>query len=194
MAAMVAVALCAALLALCLGGAFYLLATRRSTAGIATTMPGRTTLLGRWLSRSLARRAWLALRAVLATREQQQQLRERYHMQVAEEATEMMGNMKGAFMKLGQILSFAAEVVPENALNALAKLQMEAPPMSFAIARRVVEEDLGGDLGKQFKSFDEEPIAAASIGQVHRAKLRDGTEVAVKVQYPGVGAAIDSDL
>ena len=86
-------------------------------------MPGRSTQLGRWLSRSLVRRSWLALRAVIATREQQKLLRERYHMQVAEEATEMMGNMKGAFMKLGQILSFAAEVVPENARNALAKLR-----------------------------------------------------------------------
>ena len=191
---MVGLAVCAGLLALCLGGAFVLLAMRRSTAGIATTMPARSTQLGRWISRSLVRRAWLALRAALATREQQKLLRERYHMQVAEEATEMMGNMKGAFMKLGQILSFAAEVVPENARNALAKLQMDAPPMSFAIARRVVEEDLGGDLGKHFESFDEEPIAAASIGQVHRAKLRDGTDVAVKVQYPGVGAAIESDL
>jgi predicted unusual protein kinase regulating ubiquinone biosynthesis (AarF/ABC1/UbiB family) len=115
-------------------------------------------------------------------------------MQVAEEATELMGNMKGAFMKLGQIMSFATEVVPENARQALARLQMDAPPMRFEVARRVIEEDFGRDLGKLFRSFDEEPIAAASIGQVHRARLHSGEEVAVKVQYPGVAQAIETDL
>jgi predicted unusual protein kinase regulating ubiquinone biosynthesis (AarF/ABC1/UbiB family) len=115
-------------------------------------------------------------------------------MQVAEEATQMMGNMKGAFMKLGQILSFATEVVPENAREALQRLQMDAPPMSFEIVRQVVEQDLGQPLSQLFRRFDEEPIAAASIGQVHRARLLDGAEVVVKVQYPGVGQAIETDL
>src|SRR5205823_5733665 len=130
----------------------------------------------------------------LGNRERKRQLRERYHMQVAEEATEIMGNMKGAFMKLGQILSFATEIVPENARVALQRLQMDAPPMRFEILRRVVEQDLGAQLGALFRSFDEEPLAAASIGQVHRARLRDGDEVVVKVQYPGVADAIKSDL
>jgi predicted unusual protein kinase regulating ubiquinone biosynthesis (AarF/ABC1/UbiB family) len=169
-------------------------AARRNAAGLTTSLPSRGSQIGRLLTRSFGRRLLLSLRAALATREAKRKLRERYHMQVAEEATAMMGNMKGAFMKLGQILSFATEVIPENARSALARLQMEAPPMSFAIARGVVEADLGGDLGKWFRSFEEEPIAAASIGQVHRAKLRDGSEVAVKVQYPGVADAIDNDL
>lgn len=66
--------------------------------------------------------------------------------------------------------------------------------MDFALARGVVEQELGGDLSKFFKSFDEVPLAAASIGQVHRARLLDGTDVVVKVQYPGVDAAIEADL
>ena len=115
-------------------------------------------------------------------------------MQVAEEATELMGNMKGAFMKLGQIMSFATEVVPENARQALSRLQMDAPPMRFEVARKVIEDDFGRDLRELFRSFDEEPIAAASIGQVHRARLHGGEEVAVKVQYPGVAQAIETDL
>ena len=185
----------ATLVALMLGWfALTALAARRNAAGIATSIGARGAQISQLVTRSLLRRQWLALQSLLARREQRAQLRARYHMQVAEEATQMMGNMKGAFMKLGQILSFATEIVPENVRETLKRLQMDAPPMGFEIVRAVVQEDLGKDLGALFRDFDEEPIAAASIGQVHRARLRSGEVVAVKVQYPGVAAAIESDL
>jgi len=186
------------LLVLCVSIVFALFAGERAQlelpAGLPTTMRGRSSQLGLFILRAGLRRAWLSLQSALSTRSQQQALRERYQMQVAEEATKTMGNMKGAFMKLGQILSFAAEVVPENARQALGKLQMDVAPMAFSLARSVIEEDLGRPLEQIFARFDEHPIAAASIGQVHRAQLASGEEVAVKVQYPGVGAAIAADL
>jgi predicted unusual protein kinase regulating ubiquinone biosynthesis (AarF/ABC1/UbiB family) len=104
-----------------------------------------------------------------------------------------MGQMKGVFMKLGQIASFARESLPPEARKALETLQKDAPPMSFALVRDVVERELG-PIGERFAWFDEVPLAAASIGQVHRARLHDGGEVVVKVQYPGVDDAIRSDL
>lgn len=165
-----------------------------SSAGIPTSLQGRSLKVGGLVTRSLWRRVVLALRSTFASREQQAALKSRYHMQLAEEATETMGNMKGAFMKLGQILSFAMESLPENARSMLERLQMDAPPMAFAIARDVIEKDLGKPLAELFRSFDEEPLAAASIGQVHAARMHDGTEVVVKVQYPGVADAIATDL
>ncbi|MFI5307536.1 MAG: ABC1 kinase family protein [Polyangiales bacterium] len=174
--------------------ALWLRPAARSSAGIATSLGARGSELGRFVTRSVARRYLLALRSLLATRERKRQLRERYHMQVAEEATQMMGNMKGALMKLGQILSFATEVVPENAREALQRLQFDAPPMAFAVVRSVVEADLGKPIETLFARFEHEPLAAASIGQVHRARLHDGQDVVVKVQYPGVAEAIGNDL
>ena len=136
----------------------------------------------------------LAVRSTFVSRAEQAALKSRYHMQVAEEATATMGNMKGAFMKLGQIMSFAMESLPENARTMLERLQMDAPPMAFSIAKDVIEKDLGKPLSELFRSIDEEPLAAASIGQVHAARLLDGTDVVVKVQYPGVADAIATDL
>ncbi len=97
-------------------------------------------------------------------------------------------------MKAGQMMSFIIDGLPEPAQQALASLQQDAPAMAPTLAAQVVADELGDDPSKLFLDWTELPVAAASIGQVHRAVLRDGREVAVKVQYPGIGDALESDL
>lgn len=167
---------------------------KQAETGIPTSASARMLKLGGLTGRSLYRKLRYKLRALIANRERRQKLHDEYHLQTAEEAAKVLGNMKGVFMKIGQIVSFANESMPEHARAAMAQLQQDAPPMAFPLVRGVVEEELGADLGSVFKEFSEEPLAAASIGQVHRAKLLDGTDVAVKVQYPGVADAIRADL
>jgi predicted unusual protein kinase regulating ubiquinone biosynthesis (AarF/ABC1/UbiB family) len=117
-----------------------------------------------------------------------------HQMHTAEQVVEVLGNMKGALMKVGQMLSYLDDGLPEPFREALAQLQQDAPPMSSALAAGVVERELGAPPEKVFAEWDPVPIAAASIGQVHRALTHDGRAVAVKVQYPGVDDAIRSDL
>lgn len=121
-------------------------------------------------------------------------LDEQFAIKTAEDVAKELGNMKGAIMKLGQMVSFIADGLPEDARAALAQLQQDVPPMAPSLAEQVVREQLRGDPQKLFLDWDPQPIAAASIGQVHKAVMHDGREVAVKVQYPGVGKAIKSDL
>ncbi len=124
----------------------------------------------------------------------------RRQLETAKQIVAVLGTMKGAAMKMGQVMSFldvglVPEEFREEFQHELAKLRDAAPTVSFKQMRRVIEEDLGEPIRKVFASFEEEPIAAASIGQVYRATLRqDGREVAVKVQYPGVAAAVRADL
>jgi len=124
----------------------------------------------------------------------------RRQLETAKQIVAVLGTMKGAAMKLGQVMSFLdVGLVPEEHREEfqreLAKLRDAAPTVSFKQMRRVIEEDLEETLADVFEEFEEEPIAAASIGQVYRARLRDdGREVAVKVQYPGVAAAVRADL
>jgi len=124
----------------------------------------------------------------------------RRQLQTAKQIVAALGTMKGAAMKLGQVMSFLdMGLVPEEHREEfqreLAKLRDAAPTVSFKQMRRVIEDDLQASIGEVFADFDEEPIAAASIGQVYRATLReDGREVAVKVQYPGVAAAVRADM
>ena len=174
--------------------AWRLVSRRGNAAGIVTGRGARTSQIGGLMLRRLFRRIWLRLRQTLATRKRKEELTKQFHVESATEAAAVLGNMKGVFMKLGQIVSFANDALPPEAQEAMRALQKDAPPMSFALVRGVVEEQLGGDLGKTFKHFEEDPIAAASIGQVHRAVLLDGQTVAVKVQYPGVDTAIENDL
>jgi predicted unusual protein kinase regulating ubiquinone biosynthesis (AarF/ABC1/UbiB family) len=115
-------------------------------------------------------------------------------LRTAEQVAESLGDMKGALMKLGQIASFLDEGLPEPYRVALAQLQSDAPPMAPALAAGVIEAELGRPPTKIFREWEPRPLAAASIGQVHRAVTADGREVAVKVQYPGVAAAIEADL
>jgi predicted unusual protein kinase regulating ubiquinone biosynthesis (AarF/ABC1/UbiB family) len=123
----------------------------------------------------------------------------RRQLDTAKQIVAVLGTMKGAAMKLGQVMSFLdVGLVPvehrEEFQRELAKLRDAAPTVSFKQMRRVIEEDLEEPLSEVFASFDEEPIAAASIGQVYRATLPDGREVAVKVQYPGVAGAVRADM
>jgi predicted unusual protein kinase regulating ubiquinone biosynthesis (AarF/ABC1/UbiB family) len=118
---------------------------------------------------------------------------------LADELVTQLGQMKGAAMKLGQVLSTVDfDMVPEGEREAfkekLAALRDNAPQVPFKGMKKVMLEDLGGALEDHFAVFTEQPIAAASIGQVYRATLHDGREVAVKVQYPGVAEAVETDL
>ena len=102
--------------------------------------------------------------------------------------------MKGALMKFGQLLSFIMEALPDEAQKALATLQSDAKPMAPALAAKMVTDELGRPPERVFLDWRATPVAAASVGQVHRAVTRDGRDVAVKVQYPGVADSIEADL
>ena len=121
-----------------------------------------------------------------------------FHQDTAEQLVGMLGEMKGAAMKLGQIASFYEFSVADETMttyrDALTMLQSSAPPMDGDVAVAVVEREFGQPVGEVFASFEAEPVAAASIGQVHRATLTTGETVAVKVQYPGVDDAVRADL
>lgn len=112
----------------------------------------------------------------------------------ADEMVRVMGQLKGAAMKFGQLLSADPDLIDPEFAEALATLQRSAPPMPFSQLKESIEERLGAQLHEVFDVFDPRPLGAASIGQVHRATLRDGREVAVKVQYPGVKGSLESDL
>jgi predicted unusual protein kinase regulating ubiquinone biosynthesis (AarF/ABC1/UbiB family) len=123
----------------------------------------------------------------------------REQLKSAQALVRVLGRMRGAAMKVGQTLSAVdLGLVPEEVRpqfqEILAALQQDAKPMAFRAIRKVIEEDLGEPVAQAFASFDPEPVAAASIGQVHRATLPDGRAVAVKVQYPGITEAIRADM
>ncbi|MDQ3738674.1 MAG: AarF/ABC1/UbiB kinase family protein [Actinomycetota bacterium] len=138
-------------------------------------------------------------RKLFASAERRVEIDEALRLRTAEQVAARLGNMKGALMKVGQMASYLDDGLPEPVRQALAELQANAPPMSDDLAAEVVERELGAPPEKVFVEWDPVPIASASIGQVHRAVVADpatGTEraVAVKVQYPGVDEAIESDL
>src|SRR3954451_3365493 len=123
-----------------------------------------------------------------------------FHVRNAERYADVLSRSKGVLMKVGQILSFVdTSAVLEGQYGevyraALSSLQADAEPMEPVLVAAVIESELGRPPEELFAEFSPEPIAAASIGQVHTARLHDGTEVAVKVQYPGVADAISDDL
>jgi predicted unusual protein kinase regulating ubiquinone biosynthesis (AarF/ABC1/UbiB family) len=135
-----------------------------------------------------------APRLFAAAGEHRQQLRHDLALQTAEDVASTLGAMKGVLMKIGQMASYVDDGLSPAVRRTLSRLQDSVPPMSPELAAQVVAEELGLLPEQVFRRWDPEPIAAASIGQVHRAITRDGRAVAVKVQYPGIAEMIAADL
>jgi predicted unusual protein kinase regulating ubiquinone biosynthesis (AarF/ABC1/UbiB family) len=173
---------------------------------IPTSRVRRTATVGRLAASEAVKQ--FGTRAANVGRSEQgaQEASARRQLETAKQIVAALGTMKGAAMKLGQVMSFLdVGLVPEEHREEfqqeLAKLRDAAPTVEFKQMKRVIEEDLEEKISDVFAEFDEQPIAAASIGQVYRATLKEdtfegagGREVAVKVQYPGVASAVRADL
>ncbi|MEM7153678.1 MAG: AarF/ABC1/UbiB kinase family protein [Myxococcota bacterium] len=134
------------------------------------------------------------VKSVFQSKEAADRDRLKAHEEAGELIAQTLGELKGAVMKVGQMASIAGDLLPKEMADALGALQREAPPMDFEVIAEQIERELGAPPPMLFERFDPEPFASASIGQVHRARTDDGREVVVKVQYPGVDDAVDSDL
>jgi predicted unusual protein kinase regulating ubiquinone biosynthesis (AarF/ABC1/UbiB family) len=159
----------------------------------------RLARVGAAAANQAARRAGTNAANVVRSEEGKAAALDRRQLEAAEQIVTVLGGMKGAAMKLGQVLSFVdLGIVPpehrERFQAKLATLRDAAPTVSFDQMRRVLEADLEERITDAFADFDTEPIAAASIGQVYRATLPDGRDVAVKVQYPGINDAVRADM
>jgi predicted unusual protein kinase regulating ubiquinone biosynthesis (AarF/ABC1/UbiB family) len=167
---------------------------------IPTSRVRRTATVGRLAASEAVKQFGTRAANVTRSEEAALQASARRQLETAKQIVAVLGTMKGAAMKLGQVMSFLdVGLVPEEHREEfqreLAKLRDAAPTVEFKQMRRVIEEDLGEKISDVFAEFDERPIAAASIGQVYKAILQeDGREVAVKVQYPGVAAAVRADM
>jgi predicted unusual protein kinase regulating ubiquinone biosynthesis (AarF/ABC1/UbiB family) len=167
--------------------------------GIPTGRVRRTAKVGGLVGKQAARAYATRAASVGRSDDARQAARERRQIDAAEQIVEVLGQMKGAAMKVGQVASFIdLSGLPPDARERfqakLATLRDSAPRVGFAQMRRVIEEDLDAPLEEIFDDFEQEAVAAASIGQVYRARLADGRRVAVKVQYPRVAAAVRADL
>jgi predicted unusual protein kinase regulating ubiquinone biosynthesis (AarF/ABC1/UbiB family) len=160
----------------------------------------RTAKIGGLAASQALRQAGTRATNVARTKEGRDAALERRNLEAAEQIVTALGTMKGAAMKVGQVLSFldTGLIPPEHRDEfqaKLAALRDAAPTVTFKEMRKVIESDLGEPISEVFAEFNEVPIAAASIGQVYRGRVADdGREVAVKVQYPGVAAAVRADL
>src|SRR3954464_5736933 len=105
-----------------------------------------------------------------------------------------LGGLKGPIMKVAQLMATIPDALPPEYAAELIKLQSQAPPMGWAFVKRRMEAELGADWQKKFESFDHHPAAAASLGQVHRARAHGGEELACKLQYADMQSAVEADL
>ena len=166
---------------------------------IPQTRIGRSAKLGTAIGGQATRYAGTAAANVVRSEEKSQERLETRHIETALKMASVLGEMKGAAMKIGQMASFIdVDFLPpeyrEIYQKQLSKLRTHAPAMPWEKVRTVLEEEYGEQPERVFASIEEEAFAAASIGQVHRATLHDGSRVAVKIQYPGVAEALESDV
>src|SRR5207302_6250792 len=116
------------------------------------------------------------------------------HWRTAVRLLDSMTYLRGAVMKVGQTLANFPDIAPREFVQTLERLHFDAPPMHWSLLREMVHNELGDDPENVFATFEKKAFAAASLGQVHRARLKSGEEVAVKIQYPGIARTIESDF
>jgi predicted unusual protein kinase regulating ubiquinone biosynthesis (AarF/ABC1/UbiB family) len=140
--------------------------------------------------------AYLAywVRSSYATADEKERLLNETHLAAAIKLLGAMSYLRGSVAKVGQMLAAYPNLVPEQFVKTLSTLHFEAPPMHFGLLREFLRNELGADPREVFAEFETEAFAAASLGQVHRARLKSGECVAVKVQYPGIAKTIESDF
>jgi predicted unusual protein kinase regulating ubiquinone biosynthesis (AarF/ABC1/UbiB family) len=166
---------------------------------IPTSRLRRSATVGRLAAEQAARQLGTRAANVARSEDGANKALARRQVETAEQIVAALGTMKGAAMKLGQVMSFLdVGLVPpeyrEQFQAKLAELRDAAPKVSFKDMKKVIEGEYAEKIENIFETFDPVPIAAASIGQVYRARLDDGRDVAVKVQYPGVSAAVRADM
>jgi predicted unusual protein kinase regulating ubiquinone biosynthesis (AarF/ABC1/UbiB family)/DNA-binding XRE family transcriptional regulator len=166
----------------------------RPLAALGTSSLSRGLRLSRTAAGATARAAAAAVARMLAGDERAGAIAAATQAAIARQIADTLGDMKGFAMKMGQMSSYLDFALPEPARDVLATLQRSTRPMAPRIVAQVFLEELGTSPRKLFAEWSPQPFAAASIGQVHRARLASGQPVAVKVQYPGVAAAIEADL
>src|SRR5437667_10165196 len=165
-----------------------------ATSAMRESRFGRGAALARLALRIGGRYVARSPRLLFASVERRGELRHDLALRSADEVAEELGSMKGVLNKPGRMESYIYEDMPLSFLAAMSRLQHRAPPMTGVLASSVIVDELGDVPDRVFAEWDPVPIAAASIGQVHRAITRDGRAVAVKIQYPGIARSITSDL
>lgn len=134
------------------------------------------------------------LRGFFKSADENKRLLAETHWKTALRMLDSMSYLRGAVMKVGQTLANFPDIAPREFVETLEKLHFDAPPMHWSLLKEMVHGELGDDTENVFASFDKQAFAAASLGQVHGATLKSGEEVAVKIQYPGIARAIESDF
>jgi aarF domain-containing kinase len=154
----------------------------------------RARLLGTLQAKIAAAYLFHWVRGWFQRADQNERLLAETHWQSAAQLLDSMGYLRGAVMKVGQTLANFPDILPGEFVQTLERLYYDAPPMHWSLLSEMVRNELGDDPQNVFASFEQQAFAAASLGQVHRAQLRSGAEVAIKIQYPGIARAIREDF
>jgi len=170
------------------------MATRKDKAGLTTGRARRAIKMGSMTTQVSGNYLVNALKRPFQSGEERAEGILDTHLRNALLIVEGSQELRGTFLKLMQMLSMRNDILPTEVLEVLSVVQSDIPPMPFEMIRERVESELGGQIEDLFGSFESEAFAAASLGQVHRGTLLDGTPIVVKVQYPGVEKTVEQDL